>query len=66
MLGCIARMRFKRETMAFVRQIFATYGDSATANFLHLAFRGKLRRFLADEARSEMEPEEAAGASLRR
>jgi hypothetical protein len=58
--GWIPRMRFKRETMALVRRIFATYGSVATGGFLQTTFGHKLGRLLSDQAASELEPEQAA------
>jgi hypothetical protein len=60
MRGLIARRRFKRQTMALVRQIFATYGSEATDGFLQVTFGRRLGRVLSDQASSGAEPEEAA------
>jgi hypothetical protein len=39
MRGWIARMHFKRQTMALVHRIFVTYGSKITGNYLDLQGR---------------------------
>jgi hypothetical protein len=60
MRGWIARMHFKRQTMALVHLIFVTYGSKITGNYLDQTWGHNLGRMLREWSASEMKPEEAA------